>query len=64
HWIFEDYRKANLRLDELAAHAQRIEAAYLASQQQLAATARERDMLATRLAQLEPKSPETGWRRK
>lgn len=45
------------RMQELVAHVNRIEGAYLASQDQLAAALRERDQLAERLRQLQAAAP-------
>jgi ubiquinone/menaquinone biosynthesis C-methylase UbiE len=60
HWIWRDYAAALKRAGELQAHAERIEAAYLAAQAQIAALARERDRL---LARINPPRPTgTTWR--
>jgi ubiquinone/menaquinone biosynthesis C-methylase UbiE len=64
HFIFEDYAKVYRTLKEVEAHIQRIESAYQASQQQIAALAHERDQLAARLKQLEIQATaQVGWRR-
>ena len=64
HWALRDYQAAHRRLAELQAHLERIEAAYHASQQQLAALAQERDRLAAQLGTAPPPASGTAWRRR
>jgi 2-polyprenyl-3-methyl-5-hydroxy-6-metoxy-1,4-benzoquinol methylase len=65
HFVLTDYQSLIKRLDELSAHAERIEAAYDASQRQLALVARERELLLARLESVKtaaPPAPPGPWR--
>jgi SAM-dependent methyltransferase len=64
HGVMEDYQSLRQRLAQLEAHVERIEAAYQASQQQVAALTQERERLAAHLAPAQPATNATGWRRR
>jgi SAM-dependent methyltransferase len=62
HWVYEDYRAVTRKFLDLEQHAARIEAAYHAAQQQIAALSQERDQLLAR-AGIQPATP-PGWRKR
>ncbi|HEX4780461.1 MAG TPA: class I SAM-dependent methyltransferase [Usitatibacter sp.] len=65
HFVLSDYQSLIRRLGEVSAQAERIEAAYNASQRQLAQLARERDALLARLEGTKapgPGTPPQKWR--
>lgn len=64
HRLREAREQMQKHFGNLLAHVGRVEAAYAASQEQIAALAQERDRLAARLKQLEPPPARTGWPRK
>ena len=61
HDVSERHEKSLRQVEEVRTHLERMEAAYLASQKQLAALSQEHERLLARLAQLE--AP-VGWRRR